>query len=313
MYMKKKTALTAEIILLVLFLISFPSCRKENTISYTRVPDKWIEELKKYDYSKKQNPDILDMYGKLISPDTLIGTKAHIDNGFVNCIQVDLDGDNVPEIIGLFGWDLEYPELAVFKQINNTWYLLYRETFHMFYKQPELVVANNFSKNKVFYIRWLHERGSGVYCDAYHFYKLIDNKVYPCLEIVNKASIMGWGLTLNQDVSSKIEFNSTDSDLIAVQYKYNFFPGAVDDNDKEWDSHEDVSLVKGENYIDYYWDKKEHRYLAEKQDWDDGLTVDKIRCFEEMGNDSLFVKAFNPEIQKNLKEGSKLQKYYLNP
>ena len=311
--MRQRIFLIKGIILSICLTFSFFSCKNVMTNSYKKVPVEWINELKKYDYNKKQNHIILEKYEELITPDTLTGTKTHESNesGFVNCIQTNLDEDTHPEIIGLFGWDADYPELAIFKQINNSWYLLYRETFHMFYTEPELVIANNFSKNKIFYIRWLHERGSGIYCDAYHFYKLINNKVYPCLAVINEARIMGWGLTLNQNVSSKIVFNSTDSDVIKVHYSYNFFPGSIDDNDSSWDSHEDVSLVKGDNFINYYWDKKSNTYLPEKQDWVDGLSIEKIKCFEEFGNDSLFVKAFKNEINNNLQNGTNDQKYYL--
>ena len=253
-------------------------------------------------------------FEKLISPDTLVlpyyGNPRQED-GILNPIITNLDNDEQEEIIALIGWTENYPMLTVFKQIDKQWYLIFIETFHVHYSSPELNIANVPSKNKTFYIRWLYERGSGIFRDSYHFYKLIDNKVYHCLELVNEAQIFGWGLYLNQQVQSSFKFNSSTADKIWVVYDYNFFPGAVYDTDAPWDAHIDISFVKGEQGVSYQWDSLPHSYKLHFYSQKDDLTDQKIACFGAFGNDSLFAIAFDYELKETLEKGTEKQKKLL--
>lgn len=226
---------------------------------------------------------------------------------------VNLDSDPLEEMIGLFGWSENDPTLAVFKKIDDSWYLIYYEPFYMFYNSPELQVANIFSANKTFYIRWLNERGSGIYSDSYHFYKLINSKVYHCLELIHEARISGWGLYLNQTVEMNFKFNCATADELWVTYNYNFFPGAVYENDAPWERHEDISLVKGDNDgVNYQWDTHSFTYRPQFYTFSKGnLTEQKISCFGSFGNDTLFVKAFDYEIKQTLDKGTEEQKKLL--
>ena len=185
----------------------------------------------------------------------------------------------------------------------------------MFYSQPDVYVANNFSKNKTVYFRLLYDRGSGIYSDKYKFLKLIGNKVYSCLEIVNEARIYGWGLSLNQNVKTRFRFDVSESgaDQITVDYDYNFFPGMLQDGDCEWCADESIALIKDEQPATYNWDNKNRVYKLEPLSYDgyNGLTEAKIACFGDFGNDSLFVKAFSKEIEDVLKNGTGQQKEIL--
>jgi len=99
-----------------------------------------------------------------------------------------------------------------------------------------------------------------------------------------------------------------------VDYIYNFFPGSIYPADCPWCAHDDISLIKGEDNVDYVYDDKEHKYKMDipgyKNSADD-LTAEKIACFSDFGNDSLFVKAFHRQIDTILKIGSPVQKKIL--
>ncbi|MDB5269262.1 MAG: hypothetical protein JWP58_2302 [Hymenobacter sp.] len=329
-----------RILLLIGLAVSLSQCTshpepKTNNFKPTdkaigiKIPDSWIEKLRtnKYQANSPCNVAILKEFEGYIKPDTLDGTSELVHRsggildyeepgGRLSAVFVNLDEDVEEEVVGVFGYSRRDPCLGVFKRIDGAWYLIYMEPFFLFKESPELQIANSYSPNKVFYIRELHQRGSEVYSDAYKFYKLIDGKVYNCLELVNEASIYGWGLTLNQKVSSKFSFNSTTADELWVSYRYNFFAGAVEKGDMPWHAHEDIAFVNGEQGITYDWNKATHMYQPYPDTIPDGLdsirlTKDKIACFGNFNNDTLFVRAFGNEIHNILKEGSKRQKKYL--
>jgi hypothetical protein len=286
---------------------------QEQETKKIKIPNEWIKKLTTYDY-KSNNSQLIKDFEIFIKPDTLVlphYKNQKEDNGILNPITVNLDNDEQDEIIALIGWTEYDPMLTVFKKIDENWYLIFTQTFHVYYSSPELIVANVPSKNKTFYIKWLYERGSGIYRDSYHFYKLINGKVYHCLEIVNKAHIFGWGLYLNQQIQSNFKFNSATADELWVTYEYNFFPGAVYSSDAPWDSHTDIPFVKDEKGIKYKWDSSTNSYRPEYYKRSGELDDSKIECFGAFGNDSLFVSAFSYEILQTLEKGTKKQKELL--
>ena len=294
-----------------------------------KVSDDWIEKVRanKYQADSPVTVSVLKEFEEYIKPDTLDGTaeRVHYRGGVVNetdpggrlnAVFVNLDEDAAEEMVGLFGYSRRDPSLGVFKKIDGAWYLVYLESFWLFSEDPELVIANNYSANKVFYIRKLHDRGSGIYADSYQFYKLINGTVYPCLELVSEAWLYGWGRTLNQKASSKFSFKSTTADELWVNYSYSFFAGSVEKGDMSWMAHEDIKFVHGEQGISYIWNKHTRTYQPDPVNWDDNLsdfrlTKDKITCFSQLGNDTLFVRAFAHELKETLKEGDSRQKKYL--
>jgi hypothetical protein len=303
-------------ILSFLITLTFGQCLAQSGTSdrneKIKIPTEWIENLHHFNYTQS-NTSLLKDFESFIFPDTLTGSKgySHDHGGLLNPMFIDLDHDQSEELIGLFGWSENDPMMAVFKLVDTTWYLIYTEPFDMFYTSPELQVVNNFSENKVFYIRWLYERGSGIYADTYHFYKLINNHVYHCLEIINKAHISGWGLKLNQSIETKFAFNCATRDEVWVTYNYSFFPGPVFDQDMSWKGHPEISFVKDENGINYVWDSLSYSYKPEFYDRTASLSEEKILCMGIFGNDSLFVKAFDYEIKQTLENGTKEQKKQL--
>jgi hypothetical protein len=266
-----------------------------------KVSDKFIYDIESFDY--KTNPKtLISEYFKYLSLRLSSNDKT---KGILVPIEINLDEDAENEIISIIGWDETQTYLGVFKQIDNTWYIIYTEPINMFYTPPELSIINNPSKNKTFYIRQLNNRGSGIYSDSYHFYKLIDKKVYQCLSLIHDARIYGWGLFLNQDVSMQLKPSSGLEDELSVIYDYNFFPGSVMENDSPWPNHSDISFVKDKQSVSYIWDDTCKIYKALIYTYDHKLlNEDKIKCFGNFGNDSLFIRAFNYELDQKLDTGS---------
>jgi hypothetical protein len=309
------------IFILILIMASCNNNKLKNNetinVSWKKIPDSWIKRATQFNY-KKADTGLLSEFAKLVKPDTLFNPHTmHVnpDYGFVfNSVRVDLDGDGNDELLCLQGWDVDDPYLCVFKQVNNDWYLIYIEEIATFYNSPILYIANNYSKNKTFYLRRVYDHGSDVYVDGYSFYKLTDNHVYKCLNIVNDAHIDGWGLYINQSVKSAFEFSGDSNDNLSVTYSYNFYPGTIYKTDCPWCSHDDIPLIKGEDVVDYVYKNKEHRYYldipAYKNKIDD-LTGEKIACFSDFGDDSLFVKAFRRQIDTTIKIGTPQQKKIL--
>ncbi|HVW16287.1 MAG TPA: hypothetical protein VHB54_20815 [Mucilaginibacter sp.] len=281
-----------------------------------KIPSEWIGKLRHLDY-KQDNTALLRQFDTFLKPGSIF--KPGDDQadralrGILNPVFADLDGESANELVCLLGPDETEPSIAVFKEIRGDWYLLYLEPFYMFYTMPELSVANNFSKNKTFYIRRLYERGSDVYSDGYSFYKLINNRVYKCLEMPHEARIYGWGLYMNQEVKMNFNINGGDADEIWFTYDYNFFPGAIKKGQAPWDGNADIPLVKDNKGINYQWDSLNHAYKPEVYAHPDTaeLTAQKIACFGAFGNDKLFVHAFHAEINKTLQEGTAQQKRIL--
>ena len=281
-----------------------------------KVPNEWIEKIRRFDYSRNTK-GLLHEFENFIKPDTLINQGGHhVDPDYgrvIDPIFVNLDGEPGEELICLLAWDIGSPYLGVFKQIKGQWYLLYLEDISMFNEGTELSVANNFSKNKVFYCRHLYGRGTCTYSDGYNFYKLINNKVYRCLTLVNEASTCGWSPYLNQDIKLNFKFSGDDSDGLSVNYVYNFFYTPKDQSIASEPS-DDVSLIKGGGNVWYAWDAKTLTYKLDIPSYNkeiEDLTVEKIACFGDFKNDSLFVDAFRGQIDEVLKTGTNQQKRLL--
>lgn len=315
-----------KIIILLILILSFTKISAQDeseadTLTQNwnvkiNIPTEWIEKIRQYDYHSN-NSELLKEFEHIIQPISFvcIDESVYEEGGFLNPLFINLDSDKNEELIGLFGWSEFYPSLAVFKYIDTSWCLIYLEPLYVYYFSPELQVANVYSANKTFYIRCLYERGTGIYRDAYHFYKLINNNVYPCLQQINESRLCGWGLYLNQEVEMNFEFYSAHSDEIKFIYKYNFFPGAVYEKDLSWECHDELSLVSGKDYIYFEWDtialKYKLRYEEDNIN-DKYLKEQKILCFGTFGNDTIFVKAFESEINQTLENGTEEQKKLLN-
>lgn len=285
------------------------------------VSSAWIEKVRRYNYHSDSRTLLAELES-FIKPDTLDGTsdKPHLDNGVLHPeapggrmkpLFVNLDEEPGDELVGLFGYSRRDISLMVFKQIAGRWYLLYSESFDLFNEEQELQLVNNFSANKVFYVRNLYGRGTCNYSDGYQFFKLIRNRVYSCLELVNSASSCGMYSTPNEEVNMHFAFDSWHADEVRVSYTYDYFATI---QDKDYNSR-DVSLTKGTGGFTCVWDSVKNRYRpvfdSVATRWSTpGLSAEKLTYFSSF-DEKDFVNGFQDEIKQTLKTGTAEQKKLL--
>lgn len=302
------------LIFFALFLCVNAFAQKKASTNYAmdiRIPSAWIEKVRRYNY-KDNNAAILKEFDNLIKPRSVYVPDFDKDldknkSGLLNPIFADLDGEAGEELICILAWDKNYPSMAVFKKTGSNWHLLYLEDYYMFYREPDLYVANNYSKNKTFYLRTVYNRGSGIFSDGYKFYKLINNKVYCCLETVHESHIAGFQLYINYEVSSEVQFDGLKDDQIIIDYTYNFM-GASDGSGNEY-----IDLINGKAGVAYKWNDKSKRYLLDIPTYQGyyGLTAAQVACLGNLGDDKLFIRAFQKEINDKLGSGTAQQKKVL--
>jgi hypothetical protein len=314
-----------RILIALLLVFSFSTqayCIEKN---YTRfrvkikIPTTWIEQAKNYDY-KKNCTSLLNELDTYLSPRKIDTSNSGMWGSYWNDCQskcgyfmplfADIDEEPGEEMICILGWEEDRPSMGVFKKIANTWYLLYLESFYMWYSMPDLHLFNTYSKNKTFYFRHLYNSGSSIYSDGYSFYKLIHHKVYHCLELVNGEHIDMWGMDVNQSAELNFNFDAI-SDEIGANYQYAFLLGGREGEDSS-SYGLPVPVLKGYLDISYEWDStrlayKHHTYNNKT----DTLIEKKVACLGDFGNDRLFVDAFQVEINDLLKTGTPLQKQLL--
>lgn len=313
-----------RIFIVVLLLLSFSARAQNDKKTHPdyqvkiKIPSGWIEKIRHYNYKQNEAAPLLRELEGYMKPDSLYIPEynTQVDKGkggLLNPIFADVDDEPGGELICLLGWDENYPAMGVFKQIRGAWYLIYLEDFYMFYSMPDLYVANTFSKNKTFYFRRVYVRGSGIYADGYSLYKLVNNKVYHSLELVNDAHIDLWGLPLNQAVRTNFRFSGGNTDDISVDYDYGFSLGGIDECDSD-SFCEPLPFLNGQKGTLYRWDNKQHIYklvIMANLPPTEYLDEKKISCFGAFGADSLFVYAFRYEIDGVLKAGTPRQKRLL--
>jgi hypothetical protein len=235
---------------------------------------------------------------KFIAPDSNFNKSEY---SFLSSVIVNLDEESQSEVVALVGLNSYSTILVVFKRIQNQWLMIYKKPVYVWYSSPEINIVKTSSVNKVFFVRQLYNQGTSIYNEHYQFFKLINNHVHQCLEIVNDAHIDGWGLYLYQKVKSEFSFSNSNKDEILVTYDYDFYPGAVYDPDAPWVGHVDLSFVRGKETINYIWDSVTFSYKPIYSKNKKSLNQEKISCFGNFANDSLFVRAFSIELNAKLK------------
>jgi hypothetical protein len=279
--------------------------------NYRKIPSEIVNEIASYDYAHNSE-DLVSACLSICYPDSQMEKS---DQAVLTPLVANIDGGAYPEVLALVGWEEEHTTLVVFKRIGDDWYLIFSHPVNVFYNPPELKLADNASPNKIFYVRQLYDRGTGVYKDTYEYFKLVNGKVRKCLEMVNDAHIYGWGQYLNQDVQTSVSFASSGEDMLWARFRYNFFPGAVLDSDVVWIGHPELPFVQGDQTVYYRWDSTNYYYVQKYPPVGDtriGLTDAQVACFGNFGNDSLFVSAFNFDIHRRLENGTHEEKILLS-
>ncbi len=299
-----------------------PHVTKEPDIPFDRpnliVPDVWIEQVANFDYVSESLP-IVEEFERLLGQNSL-GDRA--GEGYLGQLFVNLDDDQQSELLLIIGWSYYATKFCVFKQIDEQWRLLYIEDVHEHYQEPSFSVANNRSPFKVFYLHQLYERGSGVYKEKYHFFKLINGKVYPCLRVIGKAHLVSWPTLLSETVTSSLAVSG--DDVIYVTYQYRFFPGnelfklghqKISEKIEQDVSYEvgelpEEDFIRHEETVYYQWNETAFQY--ELNGNDDLLTPCKIARFGDFDNHPLFLEAFGKELEEMKTQGMPEQQFLLN-
>lgn len=279
----------------------------EELFPVTTVPTILIEQFKEFPFGE-ESIDLVNMFYRLVLNDSAAREE---DEGFVKTIVDDLDGDSTEEVVILVGWNFQDTRLAVFKLSNLEWKLMSLVAVNSHYHDPDFGICGKAGKSKVFFTNQLVDRGSGILRELIQFYTLINGEVLNCLNIVKEAHIYGWGLYLNQEVTSHFGLSSDDSSSINVTYTYNFFPGSVMESDRIFNAHEDIPFVKGEEAITYEWNAALRTFKPLFSGDVSKLNDPKLFCFGSFGEDSLFLDAYRNEVQEQLDHGNDTAKTLL--
>lgn len=271
------------------------------------IPNSLIEKIKRFNGEDSLLNEINRLAFQIIR-DSMFN-KDHTF-GVLSPFFVDLDGDMKNEIICLFGIWHENPTLGLFKEDNKNWKCLFFEDFHHHYEGVNVSIVNNPGKEKVVLVKELEARGSGLYKEVSHFFKLIDEQFIHCLRIVSDSRINGWGLYLNQEIYSDFSFsNYNGSDKIWVRYKFRYYPGPIFEKDVSWTSHPEINIIQGTEGVGYIWNQEAKKYEPEFSSKDDVEIIKKrLIAFDEFGNDTIIVEAFKEEFELELRKGSTQQK-----
>ncbi len=278
-------------------------CHDQNNNLKIKIPTEWIEKIRYY--NTKQNKEaLLTDFERFIKPLTLYKTeyKPIVGQELINPLFANLDSEPGDELICLLGWDFENPSVAVFKKIGENWFLLYMQHYRMKYQMPDIAVADNGSKNKIFYFRVTLISGSPTNCDAYCFYKLINNKVHPCLELVHGVDGYFGHIFVNRKMEMEFSFDNK-TDKIIANYSYSFYSPSEDYNDLGILCN-NITLAERSEEILYVWDSKRFTYKPVYHKGPYHLNDKKIACFPLFGDSRCFVNAYHDEIIRLLKTGT---------
>lgn len=159
-----------------------------------------------------------------------------------------------------------------------------------FFGDPELLLVTSGQSHKLLVVRELDDEGTGVYADSQHFYRLLDGRLKGVLRLPAKAYLNGWG-GLNQNLQVQWRALSGGEDAINVSYRYRFAPspGPATEDAPDW------SWLEGEESVDFLWDDASQSYQPDFYPHHP-LDALKLQSLETLGDQTLFFKAFGPEL-----------------
>ncbi|TAE55267.1 MAG: hypothetical protein EAZ89_05785 [Bacteroidetes bacterium] len=266
--------------LLILLLLTIHAAPAQEGRVHYPLPDSFVNCLR----SASVAGDTLLNWLNTLTGDSLVGA-------YTDPLSVNIDKDPDHEILALLGGSANYTHLGVIDRQEGQWVMIFLTPVSHHYESLSVQVMNCPAPERLFYLKLLEQRGSGIFYDSWYGFRLIDGVVYPCLRVQNKAQIYGWGLFLNQETHSKF---TCDNDGIYVDCYYHFFPGAVFPNDLDWEGHPDMSFVRGKGSYRLDWNPISNSYQPVFDD--KSLTETQWRATEEFGADSLFVAGFGDQL-----------------
>lgn len=320
-------------ILLLSIMLALIFCFTDNAIAAedTTVDPIWMERA--LDYSASGNPsapsELVYEFAKAHPSEVLPASKSVYTSKeyqpYLNITTINLDEDKEPEHIMFIGQNYANTMFYVIKKNGKEWKIIHSEYLWLHNEAPELHLQNSSLKNRTFYIRYLHERGSGIWMFTYRFYKVIGGKTYLTLEIPEELNLSMWPSSINGNINIMhlgIDTNENGNSIFA-RYSYEFETGGTLFRDI---MHKDPykmdalpMLAKQEDAtILFDWDEKGHKFKVSEPYTDAGPDVITPAQFDyfmngfietpDDDNATRFVPAFKKELQELSKSGSKEQK-----
>lgn len=229
----------------------------------------------------------------------------------MNPMFVNLDTDKEIELVCLFGLEKGYASLGIFDLTKAGWACVFFQDFNHHYDGVNFSIANNPSKEKIITINDLEVRGTGIFKEAIHFFKLIDGDVKHVLRLVSHSHVYGWGLNLNRSSSTKYYISSLNGrDHISVTYDYYYYPSHK--LYKNLNIGKSNSLINGQKSLAYKWDSLQLIYQPKFSDEDYSLTSLQLKAIEEFENDTIVYSAFKKDFEDLLLGSDTLRKFFVN-
>jgi len=317
--MRKNKILILPVILVL--LLCFTS--NAGAVDNTTVDPAWMEKAINTQGDDKHPPAELVYEFALAHPSEVLpaSKSAYMTkdyNPYLNITTINLDEDKEPEHIMFIGQNYANTMFYVIKKVNNQWKIIHSEYLWLHNEAPELHLSNTTLKNRTFHIRYLHERGTGLWLYTYRFYKVINGKTYLTLEIPEEVNLAMYASLINGDASlTKIQVDSND-DSIYAHYSYEFWPGGQIMSAlhiEEPSEGEPMLLLKQENaFVSFDWNDKKHKFEVSEPSGNaeaDTITLAQFNYFLNLlkiDNDKLFVPAFKKQLEEVTTSGDEQQK-----
>ena len=225
------------------------------------------------------------------------------EGALLHILTANLDEDPEPEHLLMIGPDPAHTELYVLDQRDQGWAMVFDEHFDLFNEKPRLHVL----RNGVFYLKTLHERGSGAWLFTWRFFKLVDGRVLDALEIVQESSLQMEASDLYQHAEATVRQSPSG---FSVTYEYAFSPSQrlLIDLGLRKDSTDarEVKLIAGKGSVDYAWDPARKRLAARYVAG--GLDEAKVRSLAELGEEEHVAAAFRRELEELASKGNAEQR-----
>lgn len=327
--MRKNKILVLAMILGVIFCLSRTTLAAENTT----VDPAWLEKaINSQSDDKHPQMELVYEFAKAHPSEILPASKSLYiadEDGqrpYLNITTINLDEDKEAEHIMFIGQNYANTMFYVIKKTGKEWKIIHSEYLWLHNEAPELHLQNSSLQNRTFYIRYLHERGSGIWMFTYRFYKVIGGKTYMALEIPEEMNLSMWPSSINGAINiTKLDVDKNENSSIYVRYSYEFsaggtlFSSVLRVKDPTWEDF--PILTKQENaFISFDWDDKKHRFNVNEPyngAGTDAITPAQFDYFMnhfientdgDNDNANSFVPAFKKELRELSKSGNKEQK-----
>ncbi len=225
------------------------------------------------------------------------------EDAYLRLVTANLDGDPEAEHLLMIGPTPAQTELYVLDRRGRGWTIAFEEYFDLFNEEPRLHVL----RDGLFYLRTLHERGSGLWLFTWRFLKMVDGEVLEALEIVQESNLQLDASDLYQHADATVRQSRGG---FSVTYRYGFSPSqqlltSLGLRKEDAPDAPEVPLLAGKESVDYAWDPVRKKLSAH---FAGGLDEAKVRCLMELGEEAHVAAAFRRELQALVTRGNKEQR-----